>query len=106
VAAGILAGVLAAPWVAGITVVSAEPSDWRGRPAIEFTDPRVERTGTLRVVRFGSDPRQTIDDQGSLIGWGRAAIDGTVKPNHEPVPFEETLEIIEKSEASSLSTKK
>ena len=53
----------------GILAASGEPSDWRGRPAIEFTDPRVERTGTLRVVRFGADPRQTIDDQGTLIGW-------------------------------------
>ena len=86
--------------------MQADPSDWRGRPSIEFTDPRVERTGTLRVVRFGTDPAKTLDDQGTVVGWTRAAVEGKVKPNHEQVPYEETIEIIERSEAKSIGTKK
>lgn len=74
-------------------------SDWRGRPSIEFTQPQAEQSSTLRVVRSSGGVSDTLDDQGSVIGWGKAAAEGKVKPREEPSEPEKTIEILKRKEA-------
>jgi hypothetical protein len=73
-------------------------SDWRGRPSIEFTDPRFEQSSTLRVVRSSGDLTDTMDDQGTVLGWGKAAVEGKVQPREEAAEPEGTIEIMKRSE--------
>lgn len=73
--------------------------DWRGRPSIEFTGPQFEQPSTLRVVRSSGNIPNTMDDQGSVLGWGKAAVDGKVKPREELTDPEGTIEVLRRSEA-------
>jgi hypothetical protein len=73
-------------------------SDWRGRPSIEFTHPQAEQSSTLRVVRSSGGITDTLDDQGSVLGWGKAAAEGKVKPREEPTEPDGTIEIMKRKE--------
>src|SRR5262245_6045553 len=58
-------------------------NDWRGRPSIEFTRPTAEQSSTLRAIRSNGDVDDTLADQESMVGWGKAAAEGKVKPREE-----------------------
>ena len=73
--------------------------DWRGRPSIEFTDRGFEQNSTLRVVRSSGDVPDTMNDQGTVLGWSKAAIEGKVKPREEATDPEGTIEVLKRSEA-------
>jgi hypothetical protein len=74
-------------------------SDWRGRPSIEFTHPQAEQSSTLRVIRSSGDLTEAMNDQGTVIGWGKAAAEGKVKPREEPTEPEKTIEILKRKDA-------
>ena len=81
-------------------------SDWRGRPSIEFSRPDAEQSSTLRVIRSDGDLDGTVDDQGTVLGWSKAAAEGKVKPREEVTEPEKTIEILKRKEAREASQPK
>lgn len=73
--------------------------EWRGQPSIELTNPQFEKTSTMRVVRSSGEIPNTMDDQGSVLGWGKAAVEGRVKPREEMTDPGATIEVLRRTEA-------
>jgi hypothetical protein len=82
----------------------AQQAEWAGTSMIEHIDPKAERGGTLRVIRFSSDLSETLTDQETIVGWGNAASTGTVKPRDEPGETE-SIEILRRGQASAIAPK-
>lgn len=107
-----LIGSLAA--AVALSLLSAAPlalaqdqlGNWRGRPSLEYSDPRIERSETMRVIRFSGDFKEIVDDQGTVIGWTKAAAEGKVKPREEPAVSGEGIEILPREEAEKALEKK
>ena len=73
--------------------------EWRGQPSIELTNPQFERQSTMRVVRSSGDVPNTMNDQGSALGWGKAAVEGRVEPREELTDPGATIEVLRRTEA-------
>ena len=51
---------------------------------LETVDPRFERKSTLKIIRSNGDLDDTLNDQGSVLGFGTAAATGNVEPRVKP----------------------
>ncbi len=105
---GSLAAVLAVSLLVEIPLAGAQDQlgNWRGRPSLEYSDPRIERNETMRVIRFSGDFKEIVDDQGTVIGWAKAAAEGKVEPREEPEVSGEGIEILRREEAEKALEKK
>lgn len=91
----VLAGLAVAAGLASARPAGADEWPVAGEPDAERNLPGVERSGTLRVIRFSSDGTSPAEDQGTLLGWANAAATGTlVERRDEPAPEEALLEIV------------
>ena len=59
-------------------------------------NPGVERTGTLRIMRFNFDGTPLTADRGNMVGWVAEASKGNVVEKADKTTEEDTLEIVEK----------
>src|SRR5262245_14674624 len=50
-----------------------EEREWSVMPPPESNEGGVQRDGTLRIVRFGVDGQDPLEDQGTVIGWVNGA---------------------------------
>lgn len=96
-------------WVVGIvlgaaifaaTVPAGAQGRWKGMDPLEAVDPRFERNSTLKVVKSNGDLDDTLNDQGSMLGYGTAAATGNLEPRVKPGTTE-SLEIMKKGELSA-----
>lgn len=93
-------------WVVGLALgaaiaasslqAGAQPA-WKGMDPLETMDPRFERKSTLKVIRSNGDLDDTLNDQGSMLGFGTAAATGNVESRTKPGTTE-SLEIMKKGE--------
>ena len=74
----------------------AQPA-WKGMDPLEAMDPRFERKSTLKVLKTNGDLDDTLNDQGSAIGYGTAAATGNLEPRVKPGTTE-SLEIMKRGE--------
>lgn len=93
-------------WVLGIVLgaaifASTAPAGaqdlWKGIDPFEAVDPRFERKSTLKVVKSNGDLDDTLNDQGSALGFGTAAATGNLEPRVKPGTTE-SLEIMKEGE--------
>ena len=96
-------------WVVGVvlgaaifaaTVPAGAQVRWKGMDPLESVDPRFERNSTLKVVKSNGDLDDTLNDQGSILGYGTAAATGNLEPRVKPGTTE-SLEIMKKGELSA-----
>lgn len=96
-------------WAAGLALGAAmvaaslpagAQGSWKGMDPIETMNPRFERKSTLRVLRSNGDLDDTVNDQGSILGFGAAAASGNLESRTEPGTTE-SLEIMKKGELSA-----
>ena len=73
---------------------------WKGMDPLETMDPRFERKSTLKVLKSNGDLDDTLNDQGSAIGYGTAAVTGNLEPRVKPGTTE-SLEIMKRGELSA-----
>ncbi|MEI8357980.1 MAG: hypothetical protein WCH13_05790 [Deltaproteobacteria bacterium] len=59
-------------------------------------NPGVERTGTLRIMRFNFDGTPLTADRGNMVGWVAEASKGNMVEKADKTTEEDTLEIVEK----------
>jgi hypothetical protein len=80
---GTLKLMIAAAGFAGLLIGPGRTfsSEWNVMPDPQHDNqPGVERAGTLRIVRFTGDWDGVMHDQGTLLGWTNAAVNGKVEP--------------------------
>ncbi len=97
-------------WIAGLALgaalaashvtASAQSDSWKGMDPLEAMDPRFERKSTLKILRSNGDLDDTINDQGSVLGFGTAAATGNLEPRVKPGTTE-SLEVMKKGELSA-----
>lgn len=73
--------------------------NWKGMDPLETMDHRFERKSTLKIVKSNGDLDDTLNDQGSALGFGTAAVTGNLEPRIKPGSTE-SLEIMKKGELS------
>ena len=93
---GLLVGVSLA---AAVTDTRAQ-SDWKGMDRMEVVDPRFERKTTLRIIESNGDLDDTLNNQGSILGYGAAAATGNLD-SITPPGSTEGLEIMKKGELAA-----
>ena len=90
-----IAGVALGTAIAAAHFTASAQETWKGMDPLEAADPRFERQTTLRVLRSNGDVDDTVNDQGSILGFGAAAATGNVKSRTQPGTTE-SLEIMKK----------
>lgn len=96
-------------WIVGLALGAAlataslpafAQSQWKGMDPLETMDHRFERKSTLKVLKSNGDLDDTLNDQGSAIGYGTAAVTGNLEPRVKPGTTE-SLEIMKRGEISA-----
>jgi hypothetical protein len=98
----VLAAVFAAPGGVRAQEFSSTTSPWSVAPNLEYDEDSstgVERTGTLRVIRFSGDRYEVTRDPGTLVGFvGTVGATGEIPKTHdEPLDEKSLLEIMSKA---------
>jgi len=78
----------------------AEEGEWSVMPPPEGNDGGVQRDGTLRIVRFGFDGQDPLEDQGTVVGWVNRAASGTLVQRQEEGPVDALIEIVKRMPSS------
>lgn len=86
--------------IAAASLPALAQGQWKGMDPLETMDHRFERKSTLKVLKSNGDLDDTLNDQGSAIGYGTAAVTGNLEPRVKPGTTE-SLEIMRRGELSA-----
>ncbi|MDG2308759.1 MAG: hypothetical protein P8R42_29615 [Candidatus Binatia bacterium] len=97
-------------WIVGVALGAAlaashvsafaQSDSWKGMDPFEAMDPRFERKSTLKIIKSNGDLDDTLNDQGSAVGFGTSAATGNLEPRVKPGSTE-SLEIMKKGQLSA-----